>query len=169
MASLDLGDVIVSLNVAVKGFKAPTFRWRIGPASDTTAAERVSGEPPTYKQPPGKVDVYMDLKADQKVSFALQATDEVGNPTEFAGTTVFTVDDPSIVTLTDNGDGTGEVAATGVLGVATLTGTATRDSDGAEFTGVAAIQVVAGDAETFEITFGTPEEVTPDTEPEPTP
>lgn len=104
----------------------------------------------------------MDLRADQKVSFALVANDEVGNPTTFDGTIVFSVDDPSILALTDNGDGTGVVAATGTLGSSTLTGTATPASGGEPATGVAAIQVVAGDAETFEITFGTPEEVTPD-------
>lgn len=104
----------------------------------------------------------MDLKADQKVAFELRATDEMGNPATFAGTITYSVDDPSVVNLTDNGDGTGEVAATGVLGTALLTARAVRDSDGREFTGAAAVQVVAGDAETFEITFGTPDEVTPD-------
>lgn len=104
----------------------------------------------------------MSLKADQKAAFSLQSTDEVGNPTDFDGTFVFAVDDPSIVTLTDNGDGTGEVAATGILGVATLSVDATRASDGKSFTGVLAIDVIAGDAESVSIVLGEPEEVTPD-------
>lgn len=103
----------------------------------------------------------MDLKADQKVAFALTSTDEIGNPTDLPGTVTYTVDDPAILNLTDNGDGTGTIAATGALGTATLTGTVALP-DGSTATGVAAIQVVAGDAQTFEIGFGEPEEVTPD-------
>jgi hypothetical protein len=105
----------------------------------------------------------MDLKADQKISFSLQATDEIGNPTEFDGTIAFTVDDPSIINLTDNGDGTGEAAATGTIGVATLTAEATPAGGGTPFTGAEAINVIAGDAEGITIAFGEPEEVTPDT------
>jgi hypothetical protein len=104
----------------------------------------------------------MALKADQKAAFSLESTDEMGNPTEFDGTFVFTVDDPSIVSLTDNGDGTGEVAAVGPLGVATLTVEATRASDGKVFTGALAVDVIAGDAESVAIVLGGPEEVTPD-------
>lgn len=104
----------------------------------------------------------MDLKADQLVGFAVEPTDEMGNPTEFTGTIVFAVSDPAILALTDNGDGTGEVTAVGVLGSALLTVTATRASDGKVFTGSAAVNVIAGDAETFEIAFDEPEEATPD-------
>jgi hypothetical protein len=95
----------------------------------------------------------------------MAAQDELGNPADLPGAVTFTVDDPSIVTLTDNGDGSGEIAATGTLGVTTLTGTVTLP-DGSEVTGVAAVQVVSGDASTFSFDFGDPEEVTPDgTEP----
>jgi hypothetical protein len=119
------------------------------------------GTPPTQK-PFRKVDLYMALKADQKVAFSLQGTDEVGNPNDFEGTTVFSVDDPSTVTLTDNGDGSGEVAATGTLGTAVLSAEATRTSDGKIFMGSVSIDVIAGDVESIEIVLGTPEEVTPD-------
>lgn len=103
----------------------------------------------------------MDLKADQKVAFELTSTDEMGNPTSLPGTVTYSVDDPSILNLTDNGDGSGTVAATGALGTATLTGSVSLP-DGSTASGVAAIQVVAGNAETFEIGFDEPEEVTPD-------
>ncbi len=105
----------------------------------------------------------MDLQADKQVAFKLGATDEVGNETTLTGTVTFEVDDPSILTLTDNGDGSGTVAATGTLGVATLTGRV-ANPDGTEATGVAAIQVVAGDAQTFQFSFEAPTEVTPDGE-----
>lgn len=104
----------------------------------------------------------MALKADQKVAFSLQATDEVGNPGEFVGTIVFSVDDASIVTLTDNGDGTGEVAATGTLGTAVLSAEATRTSDSKVFMGSVSIDVIAGDVEVIDIVLGEPEEATPD-------
>lgn len=135
--------------------------WHIGPFSDTTAAERVAGEPPTSKIQ-RKVDFHMALKADQKVAFSLQATDEVGNPGEFEGTIVYSVDDESIVTLTDNGDGTGEVAATGTLGTAVLSAEATRTSDSKVFMGSVSVDVIAGDVEVIDIVLGTPEEATPD-------
>lgn len=158
---LDLGDVVLDLNLRVKAFRPPTFVWHFRAPVESEEEDRAVGPIPECKSQ-RKVMGIMDLQADKKVSFALQATDEVGNPTTFVGTIVFTVDDPTIVNLTDNGDGSGEVAATGTIGVATLTGTATRDSDGAVFTGAEAINVVAGDAEAFSLTFGTPEEVTPD-------
>lgn len=159
---LDFGDITLNVDLRVKAFRPPQFTWHFGVPVESEDEDRVPGPAPNPK-PVRKVDAIMDLQADKKVSFALQATDEMGNPTTFVGSIVFAVDDPSIVTLTDNGDGSGEVAATGTLGVATLTGTATRDSDGAVFTGAEAINVVAGDAETFAFSFGTPEEVTPDT------
>jgi hypothetical protein len=158
---LDLGDITLNVTATVKGCRPPTFVWRIGPVSDTTPADRTAGLRPEYKTRPGKADLIMDLKADQKASFALTPKDEIGNPATFDGDIVFAVDDPSIINLTDNGDGTGVAASTGALGTSLLTATATR-SDGVVATGTAVVNVVAGDAETFEITFGTPEEVTPD-------
>lgn len=167
---IDLGDAVLSLNLRVRGLRpAPHLRWRVGPSSDTTPAERTPGPAPQYKSPPGKVDIYMDLKADHKVAFSLQATDEVGNPAQFDGTIVFNVDDTSIVTLTDNGDGSGEIVATGTLGTATLTATAADALGNTVATGVAAVQVVSGDAETFGIVFGEPVEATPDGDPAPAP
>lgn len=158
----DLGDITAEFNLRVKAFRPPVMRWHFGVPVESAEEDRVSGPAPNCKTT-RKVDALMDLQADKKVSFMLQATDEVGNPTSFDGTFVFSVDDPTILALTDNGDGSGEVAATGTLGVATLTGTATRASDGATFTGAEAFNVVAGDAETFTFAFGAPEEVTPDT------
>ena len=160
---IDLGDALLEINLRVPGLAQPHFTWRIGPVSDSSPAERRPGPRPDFKPRPGKVDIKVDLKADQKVGFALQATDEVGNPATFDGTVTYAVDDASILSLVDNGDGSGEVTATGALGTATLTATATRADGTPAGTGVAAIQVVAGDAETFEIKFGTPEEATPDT------
>jgi len=105
----------------------------------------------------------MDLQADKKVALSVQYTDEVGNPVPAppAGAVVtYTVDDPTIINLTDNGDGTAVAAATGTLGNATVHVEAV---DGATtVTGDLLISVVAGDAQRVEIVAGAPEEVTPD-------
>lgn len=107
----------------------------------------------------------MDLQADKKVSLALGAEDEMHNPVPAppGSTVVYTVDDPSIINLTDNGDNTAVAAATGVLGIANVHAEVTGPLPGS---GDLQIVVVAGDAERFVITAGPPEEVTPD---EPTP
>jgi hypothetical protein len=103
----------------------------------------------------------MDLQADKKVALSVAFTDEVGNsvPSPVGETVVYTVDDPSIIALTDNGDGTASAAATGVLGTANVHVEATGP---VEATGDLQIVVVAGDAERIEIVPGTVEEVTPD-------
>ena len=71
----------------------------------------------------------------------------------------YTTDDVAgqFIVLTDNGDGTGEIAATGVLGVAQVTATF---PDGSVL--VEAVNTVVGDMASRAFKFGTPEEVTPD-------
>jgi hypothetical protein len=107
----------------------------------------------------------MDLQADKKVALSVEYTDEVGNPTEApAGATVtYTVDDPTIINLTDNGDGTAEAAATGTLGTANVHVEAV--AGGQTLTGDLQLVVVAGLAERLNVVAGAPEEVTPDTGP----
>lgn len=158
---LDLGDITLHLTARVKGLRPPCFVWRMGPVRDTVPADRVPGTRPEYKQKPGKVDLIVDLHADKKVSFSLEAVDEMGNPTSFDGTIAYTVDDPSIVAVTDNGDGSGVAAAVGPLGTALLTATITP-TNGAPIEKTEAINVIAGDAAAFNFTFGPEEEVTPD-------
>lgn len=146
--------------------------WHIGPALDTTPEDRVPGPAPVYKCP-RKVDLIMDLQADKKVPLSVEYTDEVGNPVETpaGASTIFTVDDPTIINLTDNGDGTAEAAATGTLGTANVHVESTADlGNGPEtFSGDLQLVVVAGLAERINIAAGEPEEVTPDEEPPPPP
>lgn len=129
-------------------------------------ADRVPGPKPPYKQPPRKVDIIVDLHADKKVEFELQPVDEMGNPTTFDGTITYTVDDTSIVALTDNGDGSGVAAAVGEVGTAILTATITPTT-GAPTEKSEAINVIPGDADSFTFSFGDEQEVTPDEEPAP--
>lgn len=105
----------------------------------------------------------MDLQADMQVPLSLQFTDEVGNPvTPPSGSVVtYTVDDPTLINLTDNGDGTAVAAAVGPLGTANVHVDVTWD--GHTVTGDLQIVVVAGLAERVNIVAGEPTEVTPDT------
>jgi hypothetical protein len=112
----------------------------------------------------------MDLQADMQVPLSVQFTDEVGNPVGApSGTAVaYTVDDPSLINLTDNGDGTATAAAVGPLGTANVHVEVTWE--GKTLTGDLQIVVVAGLAERVSVVAGEPTEVTPDEgTPPPTP
>lgn len=158
---VDLGDIVASFNLRVKGRRGLRLIWRIGPTTDTTAADRVVKQPP-YAQATGRRDAIMDLMADKQVTLNVEYTDEVGNPASAPANSsvTFTVDDPTIINLTDNGDGTATAAAVGALGTATVHVDAT--ADGQSLTGDLAIVVVAGLAERLNVVAGEPTEVTPD-------
>lgn len=137
--------------------------WHIGPAFDTNESDRTPGEPPAHVEP-RKADVIMDLLADKKVALSVEFTDEVGNPVPAPtdAVIVYTVDDPSIIALTDNGDGTAEAAATGALGTANVHVEVSSVLSGLTLTGDLQLVVVAGLAERINVVAGPPEEVTPD-------
>jgi hypothetical protein len=130
---------------------------------DTNESDRVVGAPPT-QQTLRKADVIVDLQADKKVALSLEFTDEVGNPvpTPTDAVIVYTVDDATIINLTDNGDGTASAAATGVLGTANVHVDASSVLAGLTLTGDLQLVVVAGLAERVNIVAGPPEEITPD-------
>jgi hypothetical protein len=106
----------------------------------------------------------VDLQADKKVALSVEFTDEVGNPVPAPADAVstYTVDDPSIIALTDNGDGTASAAATGLLGTANVHLDTSSIASGLTLTGDLQIVVVAGLAERVNVVAGPPEEVTPD-------
>jgi hypothetical protein len=110
-----------------------------------------------------RTDLIMDLMADQQVPLSVTWTDEVGNPTSTptGATYAFTVDNTSIINLTDNGNGTATAAAVGALGTANVHLAAT--ANGVTYTGDLQIVVVAGLGERVNIVAGEPTEVTPDT------
>jgi hypothetical protein len=156
----DYGDLLFHEEWIVKGKDRHGIIWHLGPTTDTTAADRtVRG---TAYPSTGKADLTMDLMADQQVPLSIEWTDEVGNPTDAPddATVVYTVDDPAIINLTDNGDGTAVAAAVGALGTATVHVEATADGD--TVTGDLAIVVVAGLADRLNVVAGEPEEITPD-------
>lgn len=157
----DMGDVIKQEIWHVKGRRRYELTLHVGAPADTSAADRVVrgvAHPST-----GRTDLIMDLQADKKVSLEPQWTDEVGNavPEGPAGAVItYTVDDPAIINLTDNGDGTAVAAAVGTLGTANVHLEA--DVNGDITTGDLQIVVVAGLAERLNVVAGEPEEVTPD-------
>lgn len=136
--------------------------WRVGAPHDTGPADRElnPGIPLTHD---GRIDAIMDLKADQQVTLSGEFTDEVGNPVSppDGATVAYSVDDPAVITLTDDHEGTAVAAATGTLGVANVHAEATF-GDGRTASGDLQIVVVAGDAERFAIAASDPSEVTPD-------
>ena len=158
---IDLGDATLTVNLRVHGIRRYALAWHLGQIADTTEADRVINGPP-YHQPTGRIDLIMDLQADKKVALSVTFTDEVGNPTVApdGAAVAYTVDDPTIINLTDNGDGTAVAAATGALGTANVHVDASFD--GVTATGDLQIVVVAGLAERLAVVAGAPEEVTPD-------
>lgn len=157
----DLGDVWEQKRLIVKGRRfTSVLRWEA--ERDTLAADRVPGGAVTPA--PRKAGTIVDLHADKQRTVSLQVGDEFGNPTAFDGTVTFAGDNDALVNVTDNGDGTANVAAVGGegnLGVANLTITITPTS-GAAVERVEAVNVIAGGAETFTIQAGEETEVTPD-------
>lgn len=141
--------------------RPPRLLWHVGVPYPTTAADRIV-QPPPYADTPKGVDLVMDLQADMQVPLSLQFTDEVGNPVAApSGTAVaYTVDDPTIINLTDNGDGTAVAAAVGPLGTANVHVEVTWN--GHTLSGDLQIVVVAGLAERVNIVAGEPTETTPD-------
>jgi hypothetical protein len=159
---LDLGDVTLCLNLRVKGLpRPPRLLWHVGVPYPTTAADRVI-QPPPYAPTPKGVDLVMDLQADMQVPLSVEFTDEVGNPvpSPTGAVVAYTVDDPTLINLTDNGDGTAVAAAVGPLGTANVHVDVTWN--GFTVTGDLQIVVVTGLAERVNIVAGTPTEVTPD-------
>lgn len=158
---LDLGDVIAHFRLQVKGIRHLKLLWHVGPPSETDPDDRVVDRSNAHPST-GRTDLLMDLRADQQVPLSVQFTDEVNNPVPAPAnaTIAYTVDDPTIINLTDNGDGTANAAATGTLGTANVHVEATWD--GFTATGDLQLVVVEGLAERLNVVAGEPTEVTPD-------
>ena len=163
----DYGDLIHQERWIVKGRRF-SFRWKIGPVDSITVTGAGGVHAPSHHTLTQKVDVVMDLRADQKVALTGQWTDEVGNPTTTptGATVAYTVDNATVINLTDNNDGTAVAAATGTLGTANVHAVANAPGH-PELTGDLQIVVVVGLAERFNVVAGEPEEVTRDGEPTP--
>lgn len=107
-----------------------------------------------------------DLRQDKKFTRTQTPVDEFGTPTGtvYDGTQTYTTANPELINVTDNGDGSAEIAAVGggALGPAGLTFTATPNSGGPVVVIEDVINVIVGDPEGFAATDSPDEEVTPD-------
>ena len=159
---IDLGDIVAEFNLRIKG-QPPKTRsiFKLGVVSKTVLADRVPVIPQPYSPRTGKVTRIMNLASDKKVAIlGMVDVDEMGNEIgPSADQPTYTTDDVTgeFIVLTDNGDGTGTIAATGVLGVAQVTATFPDGS-----TEVEAVNTVVGEQASRGFKFGPPEEVTPD-------
>jgi hypothetical protein len=158
---LDLGDIVISVTARVKNIVQPNkIVWRIGAPGKSSAAERTP-HPSPIRKATGKVNLYMDILDDEKVSLGIGWTDDAGNaadaPASFTAT--YAVDDATALNLVDNGDGTAEATATGTLGSGTVhVDVDWTDTNGAHnASGDLLITVVADKASRVDIKAGTPE------------
>jgi hypothetical protein len=159
----DFGDLIHEERWLLKG-QHPTFIFHLGVDVDSAPADRIPATT-SMPAPTGKVAVIVDLHADKKKLVTAVPGDEFDNPTTFAGTMTYVGDNPALLNVVDNGDGSAEfvsVGGTGNLGAANVTFTATPDSGTTPVVRVIAVNIIAGDAESFTFTEGPEEEVTPD-------
>lgn len=137
----------------------PGVFWFLGPVRDLADApdvvEQHHHHHPRMEGPP---DMSFTLKDNQEVNFAVAGTDSRGNPTSLTGTPAFSVSDPAILALTDNGDGSGSVAAVGPTGSAILSVT-DAETNGKQFIGSIGVDVVAGDVASVAISLSQPTDI----------
>jgi hypothetical protein len=159
---IDLGDIFLDVNLRLKDQPVkPRSVLKLGVHQKTVPADRVPVIPQPYSPTTGKVDRIMNLASDKKVKIlGMVDVDEMGHEIgASADQPTYTTDDAAgqFIVLTDNGDGTGEIAATGELGSAQVTATFPDDS-----TLVETVNTVVGEMASRAFKFGPPEEVTPD-------
>lgn len=95
------------------------------------------------------------LQDNQQVDLSVVTEDAAGNPSTDAGTLTWSVDDASILSLSATTGTSVTVAATGKIGTATVTVT-DAETDGENFSGSLAIDVVGGTTTQIVIEPGTP-------------
>lgn len=161
---IDLGDVTLEVNIRIKDQPARSRSViKLGAPARTVPADRVPVVPQPYSPRTGEVNIIMNLQADKKVEIlGMVDVDELGNEIgPSAEQPTYTTDDVAgqFIVLTDDGDGTGTIAAVGAIGSAQVTATFPDGS-----TLVETVNVVVGDVVGREFRFGPPEEVTPDAE-----
>ena len=104
----------------------------------------------------------------QEFRLEIQPVDRAGNPGTLAGEPVWSVSDPTILTMVPADDGmSAVVSATGKLGVAQVSVTADGDpTPGVNtVTGTVDVQVVGGKAVAFHFTAGAATEIPPASSP----
>lgn len=159
---IDLGDLNLEINFRLKDQPVKPRRvLKLGVPKKTTPADRVPTVPQPYSPRTGKVNIIMNLASDMQAPIlGLVDLDEMGNEIgPSADQATYTTDDVAgtVIVLTDNGDGTGNVAAVGTPGTAQVTATF---PDGTTL--VETVNVVVGAMASRAFKFGPATEVTPD-------
>jgi hypothetical protein len=116
----------------------------------------------------GGVQMELVITDSQEFRLEIQPVDRAGNPGTLAGEPVWSVSDPTILTMVPADDGmSAVVSATGKLGVAQVSVTADGDpTPGVNtVTGTVDVQVVGGKAVAFHFTAGAATEIPPASSP----
>lgn len=162
----DMGGVIVHTEWIVKGHPVVRRALHLDAPRKTRPADRVAVVPQPYAPRTREVDLVANLHADKYVDIlGLEGIDEMGNPNgEIAAGVTYTTDDVAgqFIVLTDNGDGTGRVAAVGPIGSAQVTATVPDPDGGDPETFVETFNIIPGDTVGFAFRLGAEQEVTPD-------
>jgi hypothetical protein len=99
----------------------------------------------------------LTLTADQQVTLRVSGKDSDGNQVPLTGTPAFSVDESGVLSATDNGDGSVLVVTAGPTGSGLVT-VVDQETNGDEFIGSFAIDVVGGAVKSVEVTADAPEQ-----------
>lgn len=97
----------------------------------------------------------MQIQDAQQVDLTVSTVDAAGNPSTDTGTLTWSVDDATLLSLSDTTGTSITVAAVGPLGTATVT-VSDAETDGENFTGSLAIDIVGGNTTEILIDADTP-------------
>lgn len=152
---MDRSLLLALLNAIVELGRIVLDGMRIGPAA-ALRIDVVSHDPVQFLSGVSS----MVLTNTQKVSAVLRPVDAAGNPAKVDGPPSWDSSNPNIARVLPSGDGLSAVVeALGPAGHSTLTVTADADLGAGTrpIVATAEIEVVAGEAVTVAIEFGTPE------------
>jgi hypothetical protein len=124
-----------------------TLHWRIGPVTrqQTPPSAQTSAQP--TEGTPSMAD--LELTADQQARLQATGRDDDGNPVDLTGNVTYACDNDTVLTLTDNGDGTALIVTTGPTGSALVTATGTVS--GGSVIGSLAVDVTSGEVSSIAI------------------
>jgi hypothetical protein len=145
-------------------------RWRVGQVREMKTTPKPAKKSKTkakkatcHHEAKGTADMAFLLGDNQEFDLSIAEKDHAGNDVPVEGVT-YSVDNDSVLTLTDNGDGTALVQATGTLGDAVVTATDADDN----LSGTLDVTVGVEAAESLNLVPGPVREKT-DVTPEPGP
>ena len=160
VVEFDFGQVVLTVDALVKGVRGPlNVRWSFGPVVEhhgPVPPSNTNRPPPSRK---GSIDMDANLLAGQSAAFHLEGEDRFHNPVPLTGddAVAFSLDPGGelLVSLTDNGDGSGAVTSLGPVGT-TVLHVADTLTNGETVLGAAAVLVTAGRVSVVNFVFDAP-------------